>query len=149
MVCVVRNILVPIDASECSFAAAKYAINLAKISGANMALIHVVERHPYYSLPYYLTAGADRALEKEIKKTAERWFEKIEEIAKKQNVDVSHDVLLRRRSVIGSIVLYAVDNKIDLIVMGTKGTTGLKRLLIGSVAKGVIEHARCPVLLVR
>lgn len=145
----IKKILVPIDASDCSTAAANYAVGLAKVCNASIILIHVVERHPYRSLPYYLTAGANRVLEKEIKKVAEVWFAKIEENARKQNVRVRHDLLLRRRSVIESMVSYAEDNRIDLIVMGTMGATGLKRLLVGSVAKGVIEHARCPVLLIR
>lgn len=145
----IKKILVPIDASECSFAAANYAIGVAKTSNASIILIHIVERHPYHSLPYYLTAGADRALEKEIKKVAEGWFAKIGESAKKENVSVRHYILFRSRSVIESIVSYAKNNNVDMIVMGTKGATGLKRLLMGSVAKGVIEHAHCPVLLVR
>lgn len=145
----VKKILVPIDASDYSLAAANYAIGFAKMSNASIVLIHVIERHPYYSLPYYLTAGADQALQKDIKKTAESWFAKIEEIAKKQNVNTKHDIILGSKSIIESIVSYAEDNKMDLIIMGTKGATGFKRLLVGSVARGVMEHARCPVLLVR
>ena len=44
---------------------------------------------------------------------------------------------------------FATKNKIDLIMMGTKGRTGLKRFLMGSVAQGVVQHAHCSVLLVR
>lgn len=145
----IKKILVPIDASDCSFAAANYAIGLAKMSDASIVLIHVVERHPYYSLPYYLTAGADQVLEKDIKKAAESWFAKIKEIAKEQNVNIKHDIMFGSRSVIESIVSYAEESKVDLIVMGTKGATGFKKLLMGSVARGVIDHARYPVLLVR
>ena len=62
---------------------------------------------------------------------------------------VKHEVLLRSKSVIESIVSYADKNKVDLIVIGTKGLTGFKKLLLGSVARGVIDHGHCPVLLVR
>ena len=48
-----------------------------------------------------------------------------------------------------SIVNYADDKKADLIVIGTKGRTGLKRLILGSVASGVVTHASCPVLITR
>lgn len=146
---VIKKILVPMDASKFSFEAANYAVGLAKMHDASVFLIHVVEIHPYYSLPYYLTAGADLMLEKEIKKLADSWFGKIEENARRQNVKASHETLLRRRSVIEAIVSYAKDKKVDLIIIGSHGATGLKRLLMGSVAKGVIEHAPCPVLLVR
>jgi nucleotide-binding universal stress UspA family protein len=52
-------------------------------------------------------------------------------------------------SVIGSIIDYATNENVDLIVIGTKGRTGLKRYFLGSVANGVVQHAHCPVLLVR
>lgn len=145
----IRKILVPMDASKYSVAAANYAIDLAKACDASVILIHVVETHPYYSLPYYLTSGADRALEKDIEKVVEDWLAKTEEVAKKQNVNIKHEILFRSKSIVGSIVSYAERNKVDLIIMGTKGFSGFKRLLVGSVARGVTDHAPCPVLLVR
>jgi nucleotide-binding universal stress UspA family protein len=114
-----------------------------------VVLLHVVETHPYYSVPYYLAGGADSALEKDIEKIAEGWLIKTEEIAKKQNVEVKHEILFRSKSVVQSIVSYAKGNEADLIVMGSRGLTGFKGLLLGSVALGVIDHATCPVLLVR
>lgn len=53
------------------------------------------------------------------------------------------------KSVIGSILDYANSRDIDLIVIGTKGRTGLQKLLMGSVANGVVQHTHCSVLLVR
>jgi nucleotide-binding universal stress UspA family protein len=47
-----------------------------------------------------------------------------------------------------SIIGYAANNDVDLIVIGTRGRTGLKRFLMGGVANGVEQHAHCPVLLV-
>ncbi len=48
-----------------------------------------------------------------------------------------------------AIVEYAEKEDVDLIVLGTKGKTGLKRILLGSVALGVVTHATCPVLVVK
>ena len=53
------------------------------------------------------------------------------------------------KSVIGSIIDYATSRDVDLIVIGTRGRTGLRRFLMGSVANGVVQHTHCPVLLVR
>lgn len=145
----IKRILVPIDASKCSFAAADYAIGLAKVHNAAINLIHVVETHPYYSLPYYLASGADKAVERDIEKTVEGWFAKIGEKARKENVTVRHDIIFRSKAVIESIISYADQNNVDLIVIGTRGLTTFKRLLVGSVARGVIDHAHCPVLLVK
>jgi nucleotide-binding universal stress UspA family protein len=48
-----------------------------------------------------------------------------------------------------AIINYAETNRLDLIVMGTKGRTGLKKFFLGSAASGVVSHANCPVLVVR
>ncbi|MGA9154074.1 MAG: universal stress protein, partial [Candidatus Nitrosopolaris sp.] len=52
-------------------------------------------------------------------------------------------------SVIGSIVQYAERENIDLIVVGTRGRSAFKRLLLGSTASGIVTHAHCPVMVVR
>jgi nucleotide-binding universal stress UspA family protein len=52
-------------------------------------------------------------------------------------------------NVIGGIIAYAENESIDLIVVGTRGTTGFKRLLLGSVVSGIIAYAHCPVLVVK
>ena len=59
------------------------------------------------------------------------------------------DIFTDVESITGAIIDYASDKSIDLVIVGTKGRTGLKRLLLGSVAQGVVQHAHCPVLLVR
>jgi len=51
--------------------------------------------------------------------------------------------------VVGSILEYAENEKIDLIVVGTRGRSGIKQLLIGSVAEGVVTYAHCAVLVVK
>jgi nucleotide-binding universal stress UspA family protein len=52
-------------------------------------------------------------------------------------------------SVTGSVVQYAERENIDLIVVGTRGRSGFKRLLLGSTASGIVTHAHCPVMVVR
>jgi len=52
-------------------------------------------------------------------------------------------------STVQGIVEFASNEKVDLIVIGTRGLSGFKRLLIGSVSSGVVAHAHCPVLVVR
>jgi nucleotide-binding universal stress UspA family protein len=48
-----------------------------------------------------------------------------------------------------SIVEYAEEHKIDLIVIGTKGLSGIKKMLLGSTASGVVTYAHCPVIVVK
>jgi nucleotide-binding universal stress UspA family protein len=93
--------------------------------------------------------GIPRYIE-ESKKEAQKWYDEVNTIAKKAGVvRLSADTILDVSSVADAIISYAEKNNVDLIIMGTKGRTGLKKVLLGSVASGVISHANCPVLVVR
>jgi nucleotide-binding universal stress UspA family protein len=52
-------------------------------------------------------------------------------------------------SLVGEIVNYAENNHIDLIVTGSRGRTGFKKVLLGSVASGIVTYAHCPVLVIK
>jgi nucleotide-binding universal stress UspA family protein len=144
----VRNILVPVDMSRYSLKAARTAIQLAAALHARITIIHVVEIHPHFAVPEYLMSKDDRVL-KEIRRDVERWLTKIEKMAKSQNVTMKYEILLRSTSVVESIVQYAKRKKMNIIVIGTRGRTGFERLLLGSVAHGVSQHAPCSVMIVR
>ena len=64
-------------------------------------------------------------------------------------IQVKTQVVVSPLSVTGSIVQYAERENIDLIVVGTRGRSGFKRLLLGSTASGIVTHAHCPVMVVR
>ena len=52
-------------------------------------------------------------------------------------------------SIVGEIIGFADKKKVDMIILGTKGRTGFKKLLLGSAAEGVVAHSSCPVMVVR
>ena len=142
----IKRILVPIDGSNCSVRAAKYAIEVATLQKAQIFCIHMIA-----SLPYgYGVAGCaiDEYFE-DAEKQAQSWFNSIIEMAKKKINDVKADIFTDAKSITGAIIDYASSKSIDLVIIGTNGRTGLKRLLLGSVAHGIVQHAHCPVLLVR
>ena len=86
----------------------------------------------------------------EIKDNVESWFDKVKDMAKAEDIDdAKTEIFIDVKSVIESVIDYASRRNIDLIVIGTRGRTGLKRFLMGSVSNGVVQHAHCPVLLVR
>lgn len=66
-----------------------------------------------------------------------------------EDVTVKTDVLIKYTSVAKEILEYAESNKIDLIIMGSRGMTGIKKMLLGSVASGVVTYSQCPVLVVK
>jgi nucleotide-binding universal stress UspA family protein len=138
----IRKILLPIDDSGSSLNAAKYAIKIAKNEGSQLICIHIIASVPHLHL-------SDEHREN-IRKKVQAWFNVIKDLANSKGIAiVKTDILLDVNSVIGSIIDYAINENMDLIVMGTRGRTGLKRFLLGSVANGVAQHAHCPVLLVR
>lgn len=59
------------------------------------------------------------------------------------------DVLVGYASVVKAIIQYAEKNKMDLIVTGSRGMSGFQKMLLGSVASGVVTYAHCPVLVVK
>ncbi|MFQ5920476.1 MAG: universal stress protein [Nitrososphaerales archaeon] len=142
-----RKILLPLDGSDASFHAAKYAVTIAKHEGASLICVHAVSKPTYWYEKRY--ADWREAYYDEAKKVAGKWFEKVRKMAGGKGIEIKTDVITDVTSVVEAIVKYAEERDVGLIVIGTKGTTGLKRFLLGSVANGVILHSHCPVLVVR
>lgn len=94
-----------------------------------------------------------RKIMQNAKQQSQPWFNKIsEKIASSVAVTTIHlktEAVLSPISVVGTIVEYVERKNIDLIVMGTRGRSGFKRLLLGSTASGVVTYAHCPVLIVK
>lgn len=143
----IKKILVPLDGSDCSMAAAQYAIKLAGLSAAEVMCVHAVA-----GLPYMEHKGGGDVMTTyldEAEKHAEVWYSQVKAMAANMNIKVKSRTLLNVASVVNALIEYAKSNQIDLIVIGTKGRTGLKRFLLGSVVSGVVSHSHCPVLVVR
>ncbi len=144
-----KRILVPIDGSTYSMRAAKYAIEVAKLQKAQIFCIHIISKIPY---GYAFAGSAVELYFEDINDQAKSWFNQIIEMAKSCDIDTDYiktDVFRDVESIVDAIINYASHNSMDLIIMGTKGRTGIARFLLGSVANGVVQHAHCPVLLVR
>jgi nucleotide-binding universal stress UspA family protein len=142
-----KRIIVPLDGSDSSFRAAKYAIKIAKMANAEIIFVHAVVNTPYGDV-----RGAGvmiTAYIKEARELAELWYVNAGNMASNEGVKFVAETILDVASAADSIVNFAESKKADLIVIGTKGRTGLKRLLLGSVASGVVTHASCPVLVTR
>ena len=82
---------------------------------------------------------------------ARDWFNRIEDMIKEKNpnIKVSTKVILTGVAVYGEVIQYADQENIDLIVIGTRGRSGIKKLLLGSTASGVVTYANCPVLVTK
>jgi nucleotide-binding universal stress UspA family protein len=145
----VHRILVPVDGSENAYRAASFTIDLAKRYGAELVVIHAMELNQ--CLSYLGVYGMPTPeIIQEMIDTAEKeacaWFDRIRKEADGLGVEMKSEIIQAPLSLIGEIVSYADNNHIDLIVTGSRGRTGFKKLLLGSVASGIVTYAHCPVL---
>ena len=83
--------------------------------------------------------------EDEVKK----WLNDIEEKADKSGIRFRSEIIMAKRSAASTKLDYAEEQKIDLIVVGTRGRSGIEKMLLGSVASGLVTYAACPVLIVK
>ena len=148
----IRRILVAVDGSKPSLDASSEAIALAKKLHGELIVIHVISSDIRYNyLEDTITPRLPRAL-KDVMMIAmqkgETHVDKVKKKAKENGVKVRTDVVLGISSVVKEIVEYEEKNKIDIIV-GSRGLSGIKKMLLGSVASGVVTYAHCPVLVTK
>ncbi len=141
-----QTLLVPVDFSEDSTAALEKAVELAKALGAKLRLLHVFHRPPEIYAPY---GGIQPAVPRvaEIPEAATRCLGL--ELEKVREAGVEAEGEVREGLPSDAIVAAAQQWGADLIVMGTRGHTGLEHVLLGSVAERTLHKAPCPVMTVR
>lgn len=140
----VKQILIPTDFSHSNGAALEFASMLAAEAGAVLHIVHVDDMHdlnppmaisgPYGSATELWDRSAVRA--------------RLDCILPSM-ADVQHTHYYLEGKPVDEITEYAERENIDLIVMGSHGRTGLRRLLMGSVAEAVMRKARCPILIIK
>ena len=134
----ISKILVAVDGSETSSKAAEMAIDLAEKYGAELIALYIVAPNINFSQAFYFAQENGQKIVDEVKRKA---------FAKKLNVQT--EVLMDVGSVPKAIVEYAEKNNANLIVLGTRGISGIKRMLVGSTASEVVKYSHCPVMVVK
>jgi nucleotide-binding universal stress UspA family protein len=138
------NIIVTVDGSESSLSAADFAISLASRDSSQLTILTVI-----HTAVGFGHSGKPEEWHQSERIRAQELFDKIIKNAQNKNVICKTDIIETHMSVDGAIVNYAEEQKGDLIVIGTSGMTGLKKMLLGSVLTGVVRYATCPVLVVK
>lgn len=139
-----KSILIPIDGSDYSVRAAEYGISVAKLLGAEIVVLYVIDTVVLDQMKK-MTGRSDA--ERELKTDGERYLSYITGVAEKSGVKARSLLAVGRP--FEQIVHLAKGLHVDLIVMGSFGRRGADRILIGSVAERVIEYSACPVLVVK
>jgi nucleotide-binding universal stress UspA family protein len=136
------EILIPTDGSSGMKRVAEHALTLAELCEATVHVLYVVDETAYASIPDDTRERVREALEGD----GESATETIAERAFDRNLAVTREIRWGDPAV--AIIAYAVENDIDMIVMGTRGKTGFERYLLGSVAEKVVRVSPVPVVTV-
>ena len=137
-----KKILVPTDGSEFAKKAQKHALFLAGVTGAEIIAVSVTENNFVSGLPY------DDEVYQLNQILNERSEENLEEFDKLNEDDLKITHVIREGSPAKCILEVAVEEDIDLIVMGSSGKSGFDRFIMGSVADKVVNSAKCAVLII-
>jgi universal stress protein A len=140
-----KHILVPVDFSEPSRKAIHYARVFAKQFGARLTLLHVVEPLSYppdFAVVPLLPPDAEDARIRELTK-------QLQTLAGDIGDNLQTTAVVASGRPWQGITEHAAAHGVDLIIVSTHGYTGLKHVLLGSVAEKIVRHAPCPVLVVR
>ena len=134
------KILVPVDGSEHSLHALEKAVQIAKKFDSKIVLINV-----YSVSSFKVTPSQVFDYVMEIRKAGESILAE----AKMKLEGIQVETILKEGHIVEEIIKAAKENNFDLIVMGARGVSKIKEILLGSVSHGVTLHAPCPILIIR
>ncbi len=142
-----NKILIPCDFSEQAIHAFRLAVDMAHVSSAELHLLHVIELPIMHDDVLTPMPSFDETLLKELSERAEEKFTALKKDFSKEHLFITSKI--EYGPIVPSILDYLESQKISLIVMGTKGVSGLEEVLIGSTAEKVVRNASCPVIAVK
>ena len=140
-----QKIVVPVDFSDHAARALEMAIDLAKASKGKITIVHSYPINPILLSPYGVAMPPD--IERSFREASDKQLAEWAGRARKAGVDV--EIWTSSDTPSEAVVHRAEQIQADLIVMGTRGLTGLKHVVLGSVAERTLRYAPCPVLTVK
>jgi len=141
-----KRLLIPVDGSKSSLKSARFGLRLAGHENCEVIAVHVIDEENAADLALYSDRPVEEILER-MKSGGESYIEEIREIARRHGVRFVGEVRVGIPH--RAILAIAGEREADLIVMGTVGRKGPRRVLIGSVTERVIEQSTVPVLVVK
>jgi len=143
-----KTVVVATDFGDPAEAALAYGREFARMFGARLRVLHVVENvlSRSYGAEAFLASYPE--LQREVESAAHEQLAALVTDDDRHTLDVE-TVMLRSNSPAAAIADYARDHDVDIVIMGTHGRSGVAHMLMGSVAELVVRTAPCPVLTVR
>lgn len=149
----IERILIPVDGSEGSMRAVRFAADLVEVNPRAQVFVYTVDRVPLRFLERDLVLLASnieegaRHIEEVFAEERERYLKEAASVFKKKGIEVRYGYTFGNPA--EKIAEYARKNNIDLIIMGTRGLSAVKGLFMGSVSHKVLQLSPCPVTLVK
>ena len=143
-----KHLLVPVDVSPMSDAAAEQALSLAKDLNCPVTIMSVIAVDPFVGVDFYKVAPAITDYFMQAEQNAQNRLAEIQQSFSREGISVDTKII---RGVAASEGIVQIANEIgaDLIIMGSHGRTGVKKMMLGSVAQNVLTQSPVPVLIVK
>ena len=143
-----KHLLVPVDESPMSYAAAEQALSLAKDLKCPVTIMSVIAVDPFVGVDFYKVAPAITDYFMQAEQSAQNRLAEIQQSFSREGISVDTKII---RGVAASEGIVQIANEIgaDLIIMGSHGRTGVKKMMLGSVAQNVLTQSPVPVLIVK
>ena len=138
----IKKIVVPVDFSSTTDKVVDYAMTVADKLGAEVLFFHVINDFQGYDM--MLVHPSFISMTKELEKESRERIKALVDDYKDREYGVGGDVAIGDAA--EKIIKYAREQNADMIIIGTHGTKGLERILMGSTAERVVKNASCPVL---
>ncbi len=141
------KILIPCDFSDQATSAFRLAIDIAHVSNGEISLLNVIELPIMHDDVLTPMPSFDETLFKELSERAETKFAELKQVYAKEHIPIKTKIEFG--PIVPSILDYLKEQGSTIIVMGTKGVSGLQEVLIGSTAEKIVRNASCPVMVVK
>jgi nucleotide-binding universal stress UspA family protein len=145
-----EKILIATDGSKHSEKAAEEALEVAKLTEGKVMALYVADMSKYFApvdMSYNIADEVIEGIRSSVQKDGEVAVKRLEKMAKEAEIPFEGKIIEGNPA--DDILKFAEENKVNLIVMGSIGKTGLDKFLLGSVAEKVVRNSRIPVLVVR
>lgn len=143
-----KHILVPVDESPISYAAVEQALGLAKLVQSQVTILSVIAVDPFVGVDFYKVAPAITDYFMQAEQAAQTRLKDIQHLFERDHIPVNVRII---HGVSPSEGIMQVANEIeaDLVIMGSHGRTGFKKMMLGSVAQNVLTQSPIPVLITK
>ena len=141
-----KNILVPYDGSTHANRAFNKAIEIAKQHNSNLKVVACLDIANLGG--WYIDKRINKDIMKKAKSLTEKLFSRLDDTAKKNSISIDTKII-ESNNTVKALISFGKSKNIDLIVMGSSGRGKYDKVLLGSVSNGVMQKAKCPVLIIK